>query len=580
MPTEKGIRDEWAVYRRLIGFARPYRRRLVVGALFCLLFAGSTTGLILAARRFFERVFNPLERDGAAVLAAAFGLILLGLLRGAGDYAGRYLIQWVGNRIVMDLRVAMFEHLQRLSLAFFTRRRTGELISRLSNDAALVEHAVAQVLTDIFKQPVVLLGAVAMLFWLNTRLAAAMIILFPLCLLPILLFGRRVRRAARQSQERLADVLSIAQEAISGARVVKAFGMEEYEADRFSRSAREVFRRIMQVARARAAIEPIIVELGIIGVALVLLYAWRTRMGVDRFFAFALALMLLYDPVKRLGGIHVTIQHSSAAAERIFEILDTPITVQEAPKAEVFNEPVREVRFEHVEFDYGEGPVLRDICLVVPAGRRVAIVGGSGAGKTTLVSLLPRFFDVTGGRIAVNGRDVRAFTLVSLRRAMALVTQETVLFNDTIARNIAYGDPSKPFEAIVEAARRAHADEFIRRLPQGYETVIGDRGVRLSGGERQRIAIARALLRDAPILILDEATSALDTESERLVQAALNELMSHRTVFVIAHRLSTIIGADEILVLDRGRLVEQGNHAELLARGGIYRRLYDLQFEP
>ena len=573
------IRSEWSVYRRLIGYARPYRRRLIIGGLFCLLFAGSTTGLIVAARQFFERVFNPIEHSLAEVLVAAGGLILLGLLRGAGDFAGRYLIQWVGNRVVMDLRVAMFDHLQRLSLSFFTRRRAGELISRLSNDAALVEHAVAQVLTDLFKQPIVLVGAAGMLIWLNAPLAAITIVLFPLCLLPILLFGRRVRRAARQSQEGLADVLSIAQEAISGVRVVKAFSMEDYERKRFERSAGEVFRRIMQVSRARAAIEPIIVEMGIIGVAFVLVYAWWTQMTVDRFFAFALALMLLYDPVKRLAGIHVTIQQSSAAAERIFEILDTPITVAESPHAACFEGPVREVQFDRVSFDYGEGPVLHDIRLTVPAGRRLAIVGGSGAGKTTLVSLLPRFFDVTGGRIAINGRDIRELSLTSLRRAMALVTQETVLFNDTVANNIAYGDPSKPRVAIVEAARRAHADGFIRRLPQGYETVIGDRGVRLSGGERQRIAIARALLRDAPILILDEATSALDTESERLVQAALHELMSHRTVFVIAHRLSTIVGADEIIVLDNGRIIEQGNHLELLARGGAYRRLYDLQFK-
>lgn len=569
----------WTSYRRLISFTRPYRKRLIFGAAFCALFAGGNTGMIAAVRKFVSTVFSYENRALGEVAAVGGLLIGMGALRGIGDFIGRYLIQWVGNRVVMDLRIAMFDHLQRLSLAFFTRRKTGELISRLSNDAAQVEHAVAQVLTDLFKQPFVLIGTTFMLFWLNAPLALGMVVVFPLCVLPIYLFGRRVRRAATQSQEQLGDVLSVAQEAITGARIVKAFGMEDYERERFAHSAGQVFRRVMQVARTRAAIEPVIVQLGVVCVVLVLIYAWKVRMSVDNFFAFALALMLFYDPVKRLGSIHVTIQQSSAAADRIFELLDTPIRIRDRPDAVVFDEPVREVRFDDVGFDYGDGPVLSGVRFAVPSGRRLAIVGSSGSGKSTLVSLLPRFFDVTAGRILINDRDIRDFTVASLRRRMALVTQETILFNDTIANNIAYGAPERDRAAIEDAARRAHADGFIRRLPQGYETNIGDRGVRLSGGERQRIAIARALLRDAPILILDEATSALDTESERLVQAALDELMAHRTVFVIAHRLSTIIGADDIIVLDGGRIVEQGSHTALLERGGVYRRLYDLQFE-
>ncbi len=569
----------WTTYRRLIAYTRPYRKRLALGAAFCALFAGGNTGMIAAVKKFVSTVFSYDNRPFGEVAAVGGLLIAMGALRGIGDFIGRYLIQWVGNRVVMDLRIAMFDHLQRLSLAFFTRRKTGELISRLSNDAAQVEHAVAQVLTDLFKQPFVLLGTTFMLFWLNARLALGMVIFFPLCVLPIYLFGRRVRRAAAQSQEQLGDVLSVAQEAITGARIVKAFGMEDYERNRFAHSAGQVFRRVMQVARTRAAIEPVIVQLGVFCVVLVLIYAWRVRMSVDDFFAFALALMLFYDPVKRLGSIHVTIQQSSAAADRIFDLLDTPVGIRDRTDAMVFDEPIREVRFDKVAFDYGDGPVLTDVSLAVPSGRRLAIVGSSGSGKSTLVSLLPRFFDVTSGRVLINERDIRDFTIASLRSRMALVTQETILFNDTIAHNIAYGAPHRDRVAIEDAARRAHADGFIRRLPEGYETNIGDRGVRLSGGERQRIAIARALLRDAPILILDEATSALDTESERLVQAALDELMANRTVFVIAHRLSTIVGADEIIVLDGGRIVEQGTHAELLARGGSYRRLYDMQFE-
>jgi subfamily B ATP-binding cassette protein MsbA len=355
--------------------------------------------------------------------------------------------------------------------------------------------------------------------------------------------------------------------------------MEEYEIGRFRAMCGGVFRRVMQVTRAKVAVEPIIVELGIVGVSLVLLYAWHTKMTIGDFFAFALALMMMYDPVKKLGNIHVAIQHSSAAADRIFEIVDTEISVPELPAACVFEGPVEQVAFEDVSFSYGGEPVLEGINVSVRRGQRLALVGSSGSGKTTLVSLIPRFFDVTGGRILLNGRDLREYTLKSLRAQMGLVTQDTFLFNDTVANNIGYGSPGATREQIEDAARRAHAHDFILQMPQGYETWIGERGVRLSGGQQQRLAIARAILRNPPILILDEATSALDTESERQVQAALNELMESRTVFVIAHRLSTIVHSNRILVLDHGRIAEQGSHADLLAHGGLYKRLYDLQFQ-
>ncbi|MDZ4198385.1 MAG: ABC transporter transmembrane domain-containing protein [Kiritimatiellia bacterium] len=566
------------VYRRLIGYTRPYLGRLVTGGVFCVLFAGSTTGMIYGAREFFGRVFNPLEHGIREVALAAALLIAMGLGRGIGDFLGRFFLEWVGNRVVMDLRNAMFGRLQDLSLDYFSKSRTGELISRLSNDAAMVERSVAQVLADLFKQPVVLLGACTALLWLNFRLAILMLTLFPICILPIALFGRRVRRSARLGQERLADLLSIAQEAITGARIVRAFGGEEIERSRFARQSREVFRRLMQVTRSRIAVEPIIVELGILGVSLVLIYSWKVQMPVGDFFAFALALMLLYDPVKRLGNLHMVIEQSCAAAERIFEIIDAPITVSESPEAKDLEEEIREIRFEEVAFAYDSTPVLQDIDLTVQAGECVAFVGSSGAGKTTLVGLVPRFSDVTRGRLTLNGRDVRELTLRSLRGRIGVVTQDTFLFNETVAENIAYGRPETSRADIEAAARRAYAHEFILEMPEGYDTVVGERGVRLSGGQRQRLAIARALLRNPPILILDEATSALDTESERLVQAALEELMVGRTVLVIAHRLSTIMRATRIVVLDKGRIAETGRHEELLARNGIYRRLYDLQF--
>ncbi|MBM4156872.1 MAG: ATP-binding cassette domain-containing protein [Lentisphaerae bacterium] len=566
-------------YRRLLHYVRPHAGRLALGVVFGLLFAGSTTGMLFVVKKLIETVFVERVDNLRAAVAIAVLLPVFALVRGVGFYVSRYLVEWVGNRVVMDLRIAIFDRLQDLSLSFFTQSRTGELISRTSNDTSLVERAVSTVLADLLQQPFVLVGAAGYLIWLDWKLAFASLVVFPVCLVPIAVFGRRVRRYAREGQQRLADLVSLLQETIGGVRVVKAFGMEDYERGRFNRSSASVFSRIMRVTRARVAVEPIIVEFAVIWISLLLMYAWWSKLPVQDFLTFVAALVVMYDPVKKLGNLHMNVQHSAAAADRIFEVLDTEVTVREATDAVPFEGPVREVAFEDVDFAYEDEPVLKGIRLAVPAGRRIALVGASGSGKTTLVSLIPRFFDATRGRVTLNGRDVRQLTLRSLRAQMGLVTQETVLFNDTVAANIAYGRPDTPRAAIEDAARRAQADGFIRELPEGYETVIGERGVRLSGGQRQRLAIARAILRNPPVLILDEATSALDTESERLVQAALDDLMTGRTVFVIAHRLSTITGSDRILVMDRGVVAEEGTHAELLGRGGIYRRLHDLQFQ-
>jgi subfamily B ATP-binding cassette protein MsbA len=550
----------------------------VLGIVFGALFGGSLFGLIVGAQRTLVAVFEPSDLSLIGTLTVAAVLPAIAIVYALGDYLATYFIEWVGNRVVLDLRQSINAHLHRLSTLYFTRARTGELISRVINDTSQVERAVSTVLGDLAKQPWALLGAVAALVWLDPLLAAIGLLLFPVCLVPVMLFGRKVREYAREGQQKLADLTSALQESVAGVRIVKAFGMEEYEKNRFGVQAKAVFNRAMRITRARSAVQPIIFVISFIGLTLIFLYVRWAHMSYDRFFTFAIALIALYDPVKKLSKIHVSVQQSSGAADRLFELLDTEVTVRDLPKARVFDEPVRTLSLENVSFSYDDKAVLTNIQLTVTAGECIALVGGSGAGKTTLVSLLPRFFDVTGGRILVNGYDLRDLTLQSLRRQFGIVTQDTFLFNDTVAQNIAYGRADADREAIVQAAKRAQAHEFISAMPRGYDTEIGERGVRLSGGQCQRLAIARALLRNPPILILDEATSALDTESERLVQAALNDLMAGRTVFAIAHRLSTITHADRIVVLEGGRMVEIGTHEELLHKAGVYRRLYDLQF--
>ncbi len=565
-----------ATYRRLLGYVRPYLSRLFIGIFFGILFAGSTTGLLGAARNVLTDVFE--HASFHTVVLVGVLLLIFALGRGVGQFLSEYFIQWVGNRVVMDLRIQTFAHLQELSVRYFTKSKTGELISRTINDSMMVERAVSAVLGDLVKQPFVLIGVLGYLFWLDSWLAFLSLILFPICILPVTLFGRRVRRYARHGQEHLAALVTLLQEDLVGIRIVKAFGMERYEIDRFTSQCQHFFSRIIRVVMAKACVEPIIVFLSMFGLSLVLLYARWSEMPAPDFITFAIGMLVLYEPVKKISRIHLNIQQTSASADRIFEIIDVPALVCDLPNAVVFKNDVETLKFDNVNFAYDDALVLNEINFTVRAGERVAIVGGSGVGKTTLVNLLPRFYDVTSGALLLNGVDVRRFTLKSLRQQIGMVTQDTILFNDTVANNIAYGHFNVLRQDIEEAARRANACEFIDQMPEGYDTVIGERGVRMSGGQCQRIAIARAILRNPPILILDEATSALDTESERLVQTALDQLMEGRTVFAIAHRLSTIIHSNMIVVLDKGRIVEFGAHQELLDRNGIYRRLYDMQF--
>lgn len=574
---DDNYRRDMGTYRRLLQFTRPYYRRLLIGLIFGALYAGANGGLLAFMKKGLPKFYDP-NVSLRIVALTALALPLVGLIRGIADYISRYQIRWVGARVVMDLRNAMFRRLNELSLSYFVSSRAGELISRTTNDTTAAESAVSMVVEDMAKQPLTLIVAVGALIWLDPWLALISLVLFPICIIPVALFGRRVRRFTREAQQRVADLVSILQEMITGVRVVKAFGMENYEIGRFAKQNQAFFGRVMRVARANSAVEPLIVFISTIGVSLVLIYVRARHMPFEDFLMYATALFMMYEPVKKLSRVHMQVQQAVSSADRIFEVLDAPVDVRDRPHAVDFKGPVDSVLFDNVVFSYGDKNILDGVTLEAKAGQRIAIVGGSGAGKTTLVSLVPRFYDVTGGAVRLNGQDVRDMTVVSLRRLMGIVTQDTVLFNDSVANNISYGSGEAGREDVIAAARRAHAHDFIMELPQQYETVIGDLGVRLSGGQKQRLAIARAILRNPPIMILDEATSALDTESERLVQTALQDLMVGRTVFAIAHRLSTIASCDRIIVLDKGRIVEQGPHDDLLAMGGVYKRLYDLQF--
>jgi subfamily B ATP-binding cassette protein MsbA len=505
-------------------------------------------------------------------------LPLVTIIQGALFFAGKYLIEWVGNRVVMDLRRRLFEHIHTLPMQFFTTSRVGELISRITSDTLLLTQLVSNVISDVIREPFTLIGCIAAMIYLDWRLTAIALIAFPVCILPVAMLGRRVRKASKRGQEGMGDMLSVVQESIGGALVVKAFQMEEEEIGRFSGFNTRVFKMLMRQARSNALTDPIVVFLSSVGLSGVVIYAYLNDLSLALLITFAGAMVQMYKPAKKLSQLHILIQKTTPGAERIFEILNITNTIADRPDAVAFPARLETIDFKNVCFSYDQKKVLDGVDLSVRAGQCIAFVGSSGSGKTTLVNLIPRFFDVTGGRIEFNGRDLRDYTIHSLREQIGVVTQQTVLFNRSVAENISYGTRGATLEQIRDAARRANAHNFIMELENGYDAIIGERGSLLSGGMAQRLAIARALLKNPPILILDEATSALDTESERLVQGALDELMKDRTVFVIAHRLSTIAHADQIVVLDQGKVTEQGTHAELLAKSGRYKYFYDIQF--
>lgn len=546
-----------------------------------ILFTNPQTGEPIYLQRFVPTHFHN------AWTIVAYALIASTVLKGLFDYAGTYLVNHAGFGMITNLRNDLYNSVLRRSAAFFQQHTTGTLISTIINDIERVQFAMSSVLAEGLQQFFTFLFTAGLVIVLGKQLAWVLVVFIPIIIFSAVRIGRRVRSTTRTGQDQLADVQNILHETITGNRIVKAFGMESWEVARFRKAAQRLFRANLRSVAAAAISSPLMDVFGAVAVALLLLLGRdqiaRNELTLGAFIAFVAAVLSMYNPVRKFAVFNNSFQQALGASSQLFKFMDTEDVVTEKPGAKPLPRFAKGIRFEDVSFSYqSDGDesreILRGIDLEVRRGEVLAIVGSSGAGKSTLVHLIPRFFDVTSGRILVDGHDVRDVTVSSLRSQVGIVTQETVLFNDTVRNNIAYGQPHVQMKDVQAAARAALAHDFILALPAGYDTVIGERGVRLSGGERQRLAIARALLKNAPILILDEATSALDSESEALVQSALHNLMSGRTVFVIAHRLSTVRRADRIVVIDNGRIAETGAHDELMKQVGTYRRLYELQF--
>ena len=607
-----------AFFLRIWTFARPYKTRLILGLVFGILCAMMNGALIIAVKLVVGLVFSGSARISVSqhlekipvlgrilsesitqwlpelkLPSSKLGLILVistipavMLLRSLFAYLSMYLTNWAALRAVADLRTKLFDHLQNLSLGFFSQARTGDLISRITNDTQILHNVIGGWFASVVKDPVTLICLLAVLFSQEPTLTLISIVVLPACLLPIIIYGRKVRKSARAMQTHAAELSNLMHESFTGNRIIKAYNLENTVLAQFRDTTRKYIGHMLRVIRSNEIPSQVTEFLGGLGVALVLVYvALSTDQSKasaipENFIAFIGSIFLMYPSIKNLTRLQNQLQQARSANQRVFELLDTVSTIIDPLKPVPLQASQADIHFDSIDFDYGEKPVLRGINLTVKAGRLVALVGSSGSGKTTLTNLLLRFYDPQRGAVRIGGTDIRQVAINDLRRQIALVTQETILFNDTIRHNIALGRPGATEAEIEAAARHAHAHDFIMEKPLGYETVIGEKGVALSGGQRQRVAIARAIVKNAPILVLDEATSSLDTESERAVQAALEELMQGRTTICIAHRLSTIQKADLIVVLDHGRIVESGTHAELLRKRGVYWKLNELDFEP
>jgi subfamily B ATP-binding cassette protein MsbA len=571
------------LFLRVLRYLMRYRFRLGVAFVCSGLVAGLTAAYAWLVQPALDGIF--INKDQLLLLVLPIALIGVALLKGLFGYGQSYLMNYVGNRMVTDLRQELFLQLMRLPVGFHDANTSGRLMSRVFNDVSLMANALAGVLKDLFQQGLTVIWMLGVMFYQNWKLAAVSIVIIPAALQTMLRMGQRLRRLATSGQENVGDMASLLQETLTGVRIVKAFGREESEAVRFRDSNTAYLRTIMKAIQVSSLASSQMEVIGVLGVAGIIWYGGylviQGTMTPGAFFSFLTAMFMAYSPIRRLAGANNTVQQALSGAERVFAVLDLENEYNRDQGRKELAPLARSLDFKGVTFQYegSEQPALIGIDLTVKAGEILALVGSSGSGKTTLASLVPRFYEPTEGVILIDGQNIRECTLRSIRKQIGIVSQDTVLFDDTVMNNIAYGREGSTEEEVVKAAKLAYAHDFIQRLPDGYRTLIGENGVKLSGGERQRLAIARAILRDAPLLILDEATSSLDSESERIVQLALANLMKSRTTLVIAHRLSTVQNADRIAVLDDGRIVELGTHESLLQRGGLYKRLYSNQFQ-
>jgi len=569
------------IYKRLIKLAKPHLPKFILAMLCMLVVGGLTSALAFLVKPVLDDIF--MKKNAAMLKWIPIAVVAIYMLKGLCTYVQTILMNFIGQRVVADIRNRLYQVIQTQSMSFFTKNQTGILMSRITNDVNSMQGAVSEAVTSLLKDSFTLICLMFVIFYRDWQLALVAMVIFPVTIYPIATFGRKIRKLATRTQVTMGSLTTLLQETISGARIVKAFGREDYESSRFSRENENLLKLTLKSVTISAVSSPFMEFLGGVGIAAIIFYGgYQVIQGVSTpgtFFSFLAALILLYEPIKRLTNVNNTIQQGIAGAQRVFSIIDAVPEIRNKPEAIPLPAISKAIDIRNVTFRYEDTPVLKQINLTVRAGEAVAFVGMSGGGKTTLVNLIPRFYDVSEGQILIDGRDIRDVTMESLRAQIGIVTQQTILFNDTVRNNIIYGDIEKTEADVIRAARAANAHHFIMNLPEGYDTVIGEQGTKLSGGERQRISIARALLKDAPILVLDEATSSLDTEAEIEVQEALENLMKGRTTLVIAHRLSTIRNADRIVVLVNGEIVEEGTHEALLDKKGEYFRLYQMQFK-
>lgn len=567
-------------FKRVLKYSQPYWRRISLSVLASLGVGGMDGAFAYMVEPLLKKIFT--EKDMTIFMLLPFAIILIFILRGACRYINDYYIRTAGQLAIQDIRKLIYKNMLGLSLRFYNNNPTGVLMSRVINDVAVMQEGVANVITGLFRDGFGAIFLLGVIFYRNWQLAIIAFLVIPMTVYPAQKIGGKIKKLSGHSLGKIGDISSIIQQTFSGIKVVKAFGLENVENSKFELHNRSYYAYLRRSIKYESLSAPIMEMITSFGIAAVIWFGGTQvlhgKMTAAEFFSFIAAMVLVYNPVKRLINSYNSIQRSLGAADRVFSIIDERTEIIDAPHAKDIEKVNGDVEFRGVWFRYIGEDVLKDISITAKKGEVIALVGPSGGGKTTLVSLIPRFYDVTSGEILLDGNDIRGIRLKELMKQIALVDQETILFNDTITNNIRYGKPHADDSEVTNAARAAFAHDFIMTLPEGYETNIGDRGVRLSGGQRQRICIARAILKDAPILILDEATSALDTESEQMVQKALTNLMLNRTTFVIAHRLSTILHADKIVVIDKGEIVETGSHQELLEHEGLYQKLYSMQF--